>query len=84
MGDTQEPEDYVVEQLRYLRDISDDMKVVDRDGPVWLGRRLYYCISMDAYFAYDHKNLLRYFGKFPNPDDAKARWRGWLRAGEAL
>ena len=46
------------------------------------GRRLYYFIKQDAYYAYDHRYGYRYFGRYPNDADARARWRGWLRAGE--
>lgn len=72
----------VMEELRQLRSVTANQILVDHVEPTWMGRRLYYLIKEDAYYVYDHEHLLRYFGKFPNDADAKARWRGWLRAGE--
>lgn len=74
--------EYVMEQYRQLRTMANNEILVDSVEPTWMGRRLYYFIKQDAYYAYDHEHLYRYFGKFRNPTDAKARWRGWLRAGE--
>ena len=71
----------VMEELRQLRTMANNEILVDSVEPTYLGRRLYYNIPEDAYYTYDHEHLRRYFGKFPNKDDAKARWRGWLRAG---
>lgn len=74
--------EYVMEQYRQLRTMANNEVLVDSVEPTWMGRRLYYFIREDAYYVYDHEHLYRYFGKFRNPTDAKARWRGWLRAGE--
>lgn len=71
----------VMEELQQLRRLAETEVLVDYVPPAHLGRRLYYNIPEDAYYSYDHEHLRRYFGKFPNKDDAKARWRGWLRAG---
>lgn len=71
----------VMEELRQLRRLAETEVLVDYVPPAHLGRRLYYNITEDVYYSYDHEHLRRYFGKFPNKDDAKARWRGWLRAG---
>ena len=54
----------------------------DKDRTYTYAGGLIDILKQDAYFVYDHENLYRYFGKFRNPTDAKARWRGWLRAGE--
>lgn len=67
-----------------MRALAADEMIVAEDGPRWLGVRLYYRISEDAYYAYDHTNGPRYFGKFRNDREAEARWRGWLRAGAVL
>lgn len=72
----------VMDELQHLRKLAETEVLVDYVQPAYLGRRLYYNIREDSYYTYDHEHLRRYFGKFPNKDDAKARWRGWLRAGE--
>ena len=71
----------VMDELQQLRKLAENEVLVDHVPPTYLGRRLYYVINEGAYYAYDHRWGFRYFGKFPNKDDAKARWRGWLRAG---
>ena len=71
----------VMDELQQLRTMANNEVLVDSVEPTWMGRRLYYFIREDAYYVYDHEHLYRYFGKFRNPTDAKARWRGWLRAG---
>lgn len=79
---TAEASAYVLEQYRQLRSVYANEILVDHAEPEWAGRRLYYNIREDAYYAYDHQYGYRYFGRYPNDADAKARWRGWLRAGE--
>lgn len=91
MGDSTaiDPMEYIsrdplMAQYEYLRSVSANEVLVDHVEPSWMGRRLYYLIRQDAYYAYDHRWGFRYFGRYPNDEDAKARWRGWLRSGEAL
>ena len=79
---TAEASAYVLEQYRQLRSVTANEILVDHAEPEWMGRRLYYNIHEDAYYAYDHRWGFRFFGRYPNDADAKARWRGWLRAGE--
>ena len=79
---TAQASEYVLEQYRQLRSVYANEILVDHVEPEWAGRRLYYNIREGAYYAYDHAYGYRYFGRYPNDADAKARWRGWLRAGE--
>ena len=79
---TAQASEYVLEQYRQLRSVYANEILVDSADPEWMGRRLYYNIHEDAYYAYDQTYGYRYFGRYPNDADAKARWRGWLRAGE--
>ena len=79
---TAQASEYVLEQYRQLRSVYANEILVDHVEPEWMGRRLYYNIREDAYYAYDHTYGYRYFGRYQNDEDAKARWRGWLRAGE--
>lgn len=72
----------VMDELQQLRKLAETEVLVDHVPPTYLGRRLYYNIREDAYYTYDHRYGYRYFGKYPNDADARARWRGWLRAGE--
>ena len=79
---TAETSEYVMEQGRLLRAMANNEILIDRVEPTELGRRLYYFIRENAYYAYDHRYGYRYFGRYPNDADARARWRGWLREGE--
>lgn len=73
---------YVLEQHRQLHTTANNEVLIDTIEPAWLGRRLYYFIKEGAYYAYDYRYGYRYFGRCANDADARARWRGWLRAGE--
>lgn len=79
---TAEAAAWVAEQHKALYSMQANEVLVDHVEPLWMGRRLYYFIKQDAYYAYDHRYGYRYFGRYPNDADARARWRGWLRAGE--
>ena len=63
----------VMEELRQLRTMANNEILIDSVEPTWMGRRLYYFIKQDAYYAYDHRWGYRYFGRYPNDADAKAR-----------
>lgn len=79
---TAEAAAWVADQQKALYSMQANEVLVDHVEPLWMGRRLYYLIREGAYYAYDHSHGHRYFGRFANDEDAKARWRGWLRAGE--